>query len=179
MSPLLSISTQPVGMVTSIRIVNIGLINSFFFGSQGLMADLKQIPGLTAGAIYRSLDRHQLAEYLQWSDLTAFETGVQSAAYQHHRTSMTGELTVETVPCEVVYVDDARPGTDAFDSVRVRKKAEGITLISRFTVQPGQREVLLDLLQRDHESFLHAMAGFVGVAFLRAIHDDTTVFELL
>lgn len=167
------------GRVASISIVDVGLIKSFFLGSKELAADMERIPGLTEGAIYRSLDYHQLVEYLQWRDLAAFEAGIQSGEYQRHRASIPGELSVAAVPCEVVYVDDARPGTDAYDSMQVRAKAEGITLISQFTVAPGQREDLLDLLQRDHESFMHEMDGFVSMAFFKAIQDETIAFEIL
>lgn len=132
-----------------------------------------------AGVIFRSVDRQHIAEYLQWTNLEAFERGIQTDAYRQHRLSLGDEIGPQTIPGEVVLVDDARPGVDQFDSMLLTQNDNYITLVSIFEVQPGRRDELLDLLRRDHESFLSQFEGFVAVAFHKALQDENKLFELL
>jgi heme-degrading monooxygenase HmoA len=120
-----------------------------------------------------------VVEYLQWDSLAAFKTAVQSAAYQAHRAAIGGETMLVATPCRVAFVDDARPGIDQLDLVLITEKLECVTMISVFEVQPGRRDELLKLLQRDHESFLSKFEGFIGVAFLPALQDENKLLEVL
>ena len=179
MANLVRISTQNQTTVSSISLTKIGFLTGLFLGGEQSAHALEAIPGLTAGVVYRSVDRQQIAEYLQWADLAAFETGIHSEAYRQHRLALGDETGTQAMACEVVWVDDARPGTDPFDSLLITEKDEYITLVSVFEVQPGRREELLDLLRRDHESFLCHMDGFVAVSFHQALRDENKLFEVL
>lgn len=157
----------------------LGLIKTLFFDGGEAAHSLESLPGLRGGAVYRSYDKQQVAEYLQWENLAAFSAGVQSAAYQEHRAALGGEAALAALPCRVTFVDDARPGTDQLDAMLITKAAECVTMIGVFEVRPGRRDELLDLLKRDHESFLNAFDGFIGVAFHPALQDANKLVEVL
>lgn len=179
MESLVRISIQNDEQVTSVATFKLGLLKTLFFAGGEAAHTLEGIPGLKAGVVYRSYDKQQIIEYLQWENLAAFEAGGQSAAYRDHRAAIGGETALAATPCEVVFVDDARPGTDQFDSVLITEKAECLTMIGIFEVQPGRREELIDLLKSDHESFLSKFDGFIGVAFHRALQDENKLIEVL
>ena len=179
MESLVRISMPNDEQVTSVAAFKLGLLKTLFFAGGEAAHTLEGLPGLKAGVVYRSYDKQQITEYLQWENLAAFERGVQSAAYRDHRAAIGGETALVATPCDVVFVDDARPGTDQFDSVLITEKAECLTMIGMFAVQPGRREELIDLLRRDHESFLSKFDGFIGVAFHRALHDENQLIEVL
>ena len=179
MADLVRIFTQNQARVTSISLTKVGLLTGLFLSGKQSAHALESIPGLVGVIIYRSVDRQQIAEYLQWTDLAAFEMGIQSDIYRRHRLALGDETGTAAIPCEVVLVDDARPGIDQFDSLLITGKDDYITLVSVFEVQPGRREELLDLLRRDHESFLSQFEGFVAVAFHKALHDENKLMEVL
>lgn len=179
MESLVRISVQLDEQVTSVAVFKLGLAETLFFDGRGVAHALEGLPNLRAGAVYRSYDKRQVVEYLQWENRAAFEAGVRSAAYRDHRAAIGGETTLAAMPCQVAFADDARPGTDQLDSVLITKKADYVTMITIFEAQPGRREELLDLFKRDHASFLSKSDGFVGVAFHRALQDENKLIEVL
>lgn len=142
---------------------------------------LAQIPGLLGRAVYLSVDGKQIAEYSQWQNLAAFKTGVESAEYRRYLEPIVDEeMSVNSPrPCEVIFVDDARPGTDRFDATIVSEKDESISTLIEYQVENGMRDELVDLLRRDHESFLWKFDGFIAVSFHKDLTDETKLIEVL
>ena len=80
MESLVRISVQSNEQVTSIARFKLGLINTLFFAGGKAAHTLEGLPGLWVGVVYRSYNKQQIIEYLQWDNLAAFEASVQSAA---------------------------------------------------------------------------------------------------
>lgn len=141
---------------------------------------LEQIPGLLSRAVYLSDDGKEIAEYSQWQNLAAFNVGMESIEYRHYLTSIVDEeMSVHRPrPCKVIFVDDARPGTDQFDAMILSEKDDFISMISVYEVKNGKRDELIDLLQRDHESFLRDSDGFIAIAFYKDLGEENKLIEV-
>ena len=167
------------GIFTSIGLFKLKPGHKLFLDGKEFTHELGKIPGLLGGITYLSFNRQEIVEYLQWSDEVSFKAGIASGQYQQYIASVADETAIPATPSEVVFVDDARPGSDRFDAQYVLAKDDYITLISIFQVESGKRDEFIDLLQRDHKGFLRNFDGFVSAVFHTMIANPDGVIEVL